>query len=67
MTDPATGTSVGISIKKTVLLTDDGTMRTIDIADPAAHTAVLVPHRPCHYAVAGLKRFGSACLYSYAP
>lgn len=67
MTDPATGTSVGISIKKTVILTDNGAMRTVDIAYPAAHTAVLVPHRPRHYSVAGLKRFGSACLYSYAP
>jgi hypothetical protein len=67
MTDPATGTSVGISIKKTVILTDNGAMRTIDIADPAAHAAVLVPHRSRRNAIAGLKRFGSACLYSYAP
>jgi len=67
MTDPATGTSVGISIKKAVLLTDNGAMRTVDITDPAANAAVLVPHRPRRYAIAGLKRFGSACLYSYAP
>ena len=67
MTDPATGTSVGICVKKAVILTDNGTMRTIDIADTAANTAVLVPFRPRHHAVAGLERFGSACLYSYAP
>jgi len=67
MTDPAAGTSVSISIKKAVILTDNGAMRTVDIANPAANAAVLVPHRPLHYAVAGLKRFGSACLYSYAP
>jgi hypothetical protein len=66
MTDPASGTSVGICIKKTVILTDNGTMWTINIADPAANTAILVPFRPGNYAVAGLKRLGSACLYSYA-
>ncbi len=67
MTDPAAGTSVGISIKKTVLLPYNGAVRTIDIADPAAHAAVLVPNGPRSNAVARLKRFGSACLYSYAP
>jgi len=66
MTDPATGTSVGICIKKTVILTDNGTMRTIDIADSATNTAILVPFRPGNYAIAGLKGLGSACLYSYA-
>ena len=67
MTDPATGTSVGICFKKAVILTDNSAMRTINIADPAANTAVLVPFRPRDHAVAGLERFGSACLYSYAP
>jgi len=66
MTDPATGTSVSIYVKKTVILTDNGTMRTINITDPAANTAILIPFRPGNYAIARLKRLGSACLYRYA-
>lgn len=67
MTDPAAGTSVGLRIKKTVFLTDDGTMRTVNVADSAADTAVLVPNGACGNGIAGLIGFCSACLYSYAP
>jgi hypothetical protein len=66
MTDPATGTSVSICVKKTVILADNGTMRTINITNPAANTAILIPLRTGNYAITGLKRLGSACLYSYA-
>jgi len=67
MTDPAAGTSVELYIKKTVFLADDGSMRTVNIADTATDTAVLVPNGTRGNRVAGLVRFSSACLYSYAP